>query len=1053
MNADAARTAPHDPARICRWFGGKKAALSLRFDDAHPTHIEKAVPMLNERGLIGTLLVNPGNSSYLDRKDIWEGAVIQQGHELGDHTMNHHGASTDREADEQIGKAAEIIRGVQPEGGMVTFGPGGATMWLQRKPFAFFDAKYHLFDLNAPAFRGRNVMSCSESYSFFSVDAFTRRLERAIADGDWFRPHFHQIGEGHLYISPEVFGEVLDVARAHDAEVWQAGINAIQQYEREQSRSRVWASLDREDSLTLHLTCGTDYDLYTQPLTVEVDLPAGVSTPALTAADGTTVPSRVEQADGRSVLRFEAAPTDATYSLRGAGIADVYRREYGLGLRAPGPHPYLLFDAGDVPALLAKTSDPVAREMWEHIIRDADGYADEEPSAPADNRAKRRQSGQFRILSLTYALTHDDKYARAAARRLERYAADDSWHERNSEMLVTASAICTMGLAYDWMHDALTEDQRALIRKAIITHGIEPILESFEDDAWWTRWYRCNWGAVIYGQAGIAALSLLPDEPRAADWVRLSQRQIWHYVQALGDDGGWGESGTYGAYAWGNAVLFMDASRRVSGFDLFDDPKLRLLPYWFINLLDPTGESYIPFADCGRGNADTAEVLFRLGSEYRDGRAQYVGRQMIERRGWPEIFAFLWYDPTLEPKPVTDLPLDKVFPDLDWAVLRSRWEDPEAVVFAVKGGQEDWDHHHHDIGSFALYAYGRPLLVDYFYPHTLWGCEAESHNLIVVNGKDQRGHVKVAGAGGNPDFRGVVAGVVSTPGYARLVNDASLAYEQSDVNSCVREAMYLRRAKDSDPPDYFVLFDDVDATHPSRMDWLFHTYGKIELDDDNVTITQDDAALDITLVAPGELRSEVYERDIEEAGVGKPFDSAQALRFLKTWPRRLTDRGYLVSVLAPRRAAESSTLDVAPIREENILGVTVTAGEIVDVSLFALDAPEMAAHGIEAVGRSCFVRRSGGRVLRAALHSGQRLSADGAVLFETNSWGQAVVTFGDDAIDVTLDLYDSSWSRVHVPERPAKVLVNGEETDIEYDAEQHTVTLSGRTREARIILR
>jgi len=109
-----------------------------------------------------------------------------------------------------------------------------------------------------------------------------------------------------------------------------------------------------------------------------------------------------------------------------------------------------------------------------------------------------------------------------------------------------------------------------------------------------------------------------------------------------------------------------------------------------------------------------------------------------------------------------------------------------------------------------LYAYGRPLLVDYFYPHTLWGCEAESHNLIVVNGKDQRGHVKVAGAGGNPDFRGVVAGLVSTSWYARLINDASLAYEPSDVNSCVREAMYLRRAKDSDPPGYFVLFDDVD---------------------------------------------------------------------------------------------------------------------------------------------------------------------------------------------------------------------------------------------------
>ena len=37
--------------RICRWYGGKKAALSLRFDDSHPTHVTVAIPMLDEYGL------------------------------------------------------------------------------------------------------------------------------------------------------------------------------------------------------------------------------------------------------------------------------------------------------------------------------------------------------------------------------------------------------------------------------------------------------------------------------------------------------------------------------------------------------------------------------------------------------------------------------------------------------------------------------------------------------------------------------------------------------------------------------------------------------------------------------------------------------------------------------------------------------------------------------------------------------------------------------------------------------------------------------------------
>ncbi len=118
-------------AKVCRWYGGKKAALSLRFDDANTTHIEKAVPMLNECGLIGTFLVNPGNGSYKKHQSEWEGAVIAKGHELGDHTWNHRGAETDEEAEQQVGRTAEYLRSIQPEPKLKTFVSGGRTLWMQ----------------------------------------------------------------------------------------------------------------------------------------------------------------------------------------------------------------------------------------------------------------------------------------------------------------------------------------------------------------------------------------------------------------------------------------------------------------------------------------------------------------------------------------------------------------------------------------------------------------------------------------------------------------------------------------------------------------------------------------------------------------------------------------------------------------------------------------------------------------------------------------------------------------------------------------------------------
>ena len=134
---------------MCRWYGGKRAALSLRFDDSHPTHVTVGLPLLNELGLIGTFLVCPGNSSYQQHQAVWEGEALARGHELDDHTFNHRGAKTDADADHQIGAPAELLRRLQPDRGQIMFEPGGATLWLQRKPFAFFDAKYHLFDVDA----------------------------------------------------------------------------------------------------------------------------------------------------------------------------------------------------------------------------------------------------------------------------------------------------------------------------------------------------------------------------------------------------------------------------------------------------------------------------------------------------------------------------------------------------------------------------------------------------------------------------------------------------------------------------------------------------------------------------------------------------------------------------------------------------------------------------------------------------------------------------------------------------------------------------------------
>lgn len=70
------------------WPDNCQGAVSLSFDDGHPTHLEKAVPILAEFGLRGTFYVNPSGDGWLERLAPWR-AVVHAGHEVGNHTVGH----------------------------------------------------------------------------------------------------------------------------------------------------------------------------------------------------------------------------------------------------------------------------------------------------------------------------------------------------------------------------------------------------------------------------------------------------------------------------------------------------------------------------------------------------------------------------------------------------------------------------------------------------------------------------------------------------------------------------------------------------------------------------------------------------------------------------------------------------------------------------------------------------------------------------------------------------------------------------------------------------
>lgn len=74
--------------QVNKLWQGKKCTVVLSYDDALNVHLDNAIPLLDSLGLKGTFYI-PGNSfTFAQRMNEWRYAV-ENGHELGNHTLFH----------------------------------------------------------------------------------------------------------------------------------------------------------------------------------------------------------------------------------------------------------------------------------------------------------------------------------------------------------------------------------------------------------------------------------------------------------------------------------------------------------------------------------------------------------------------------------------------------------------------------------------------------------------------------------------------------------------------------------------------------------------------------------------------------------------------------------------------------------------------------------------------------------------------------------------------------------------------------------------------------
>jgi len=401
-------------------------------------------------------------------------------------------------------------------------------------------------------------------------------------------------------------------------------------------------------------------------------------------------------------------------------------------------------------------SDKALQKCLQDVLAEADGCIDArtltyDKIGPRLLHVSRNCLHRIYALALAWRWTGDEKYARKAVENLLAVCAFKDWNP--SHFLDTAEMSHAVGLGYDWLYPFLDAQTREKIKAALIKNGLEPGLSAYKK-TWWAQ-SEFNWNQVCNGGMIIGALAIAETDPNYAEQIiPAAVRSLPLALKSYGPDGAWGEGPGYWSYATHYTAYGLAALQSALGkdFGLSQIKGLAESGSFPIYTTGPTG-LFLNFADCGeRSSRRPMPCMFWLARVYNSALYAESEHEMIAKSGAsPEHI--IWYVPIPEKKPPAR-DLDRYFRGpVEVAVLRSAWNDPEALFVGVKAGYNQVNHGHLDLGNFEVDALGvrwaRDLGSDNYNLPGYWDgkrggqrwsyyrLNSASHSIPMLAGEDQ----------------------------------------------------------------------------------------------------------------------------------------------------------------------------------------------------------------------------------------------------------------------------------------------------------------------------
>lgn len=505
------------------------------------------------------------------------------------------------------------------------------------------------------------------------------------------------------------------------------------------------------------------------------------------------------------------------------------------------------------------TTDKVAKQWYESLRFSAQRILSEPVSRyeiPDGLRllsTSRKVLDRVQRLALAYLLEGNSRYAERVWRELQTAANFPDWNPRH--FLDTAEMTHAFAIAYDWLYEVWTEEQRTFLREAMVEKGLRPALAAYRGTASWSSWVRAkhNWNLVCNGGIAMGALAIADEVPDLAEEIlREGLKSVPLALGRFAPDGGWDEGIGYWHYSIRYLVPYLAALQTALGtdFGLAETPGIAEAGYFPLYLTGPLGSTF-NFADSGSGLVRAPE-LFWLSSKYDKPELAWWQQNVTGDAGRPGDL--LWYDPFLSQDfDSHSLPLDRYFRGVEVITFRSAWEDGEAAFLGFKAGDNKANHGDLDLGTFVFDALGVRWAEDLgsddynlpgYFGSSRWAYyrkRAEGQNTLVINPSSSPDQ--------NPSAVAQIIFQSSKPEEAVAIADLTPGYAQH-ASKVQRGVALLDNRRQA------LVQDEITARRPSDVWWFMHTTANVQLGTDaaSATLTVGDKRLGVRILSPAGAR-------------------------------------------------------------------------------------------------------------------------------------------------------------------------------------------------------